>query len=208
MIKSKIINIIKTRLGNRTDPGIDDLIANELELAQFQLENDPDFTPWFLLTENATYQMEPAEQRVPIPTDMIQEYEEGALFYGNTPLKKRDYDLLVEFFKDSTGLPQAYSLVNDYFVVFPIPDQNYEIRMTYYAKDSRITSLGDNDENQWLIYAPDWVVALAGAPVARYIKDAEAASMFIADAAVAKQRVYKIHIDRAERNAERLMGED
>lgn len=208
MIKSKVVDLIKMRLGNRTDPGIDTRINTELDMAQYTLERFGDFTPWFLLSETATYTMTVSEPRVPIPTDMLQEYEEGALFYDNKPLTKYDYDALVNKYGVSEGTPEAYALVDDYFIIFPIPNAAFVLGMKYYQEQAAPSTLADGDTSAWLKNAADWLLAKAGTAVARFIKDAEATALFTADEQTAAARVYKVHIDRAERNTERQMGDE
>lgn len=207
MIKSKIVSLIKMRLGNRTDTDIDARIDAELDMAQYELEHFGDFTPWFLLSENATYTLTPTEQRVPLPADMLQEYEEGALFYGYDPLTKYDYDALVAKFRDSTGSPQGYALVDNYFIVFPIPDAAYNITMKYYQVDTAPSAVLTSGENKWMKNAAQWLLAKTGSAIARFIKDADATALFLADEQKAQAAVYKTHIDRAERNVDRQMGD-
>jgi hypothetical protein len=208
MIKSKAIDLIKMRLGNRTDTGIDARIDAEMDMAQYQLERSGDFTPWFLLSETARYTTTPGESRVPIPTDMLQEYEEGALFYDGRPLKKYDYDALSVAYRNVTGAPEAYALVDDYFLIFPAPDDYYEISMKYYQEDTAPSDLLSSGENKWLRNAAHWLIAATGSAVARFIKDAEAVALFAADEQKAATAVYKQHIDRAERNVDRQMGDN
>jgi hypothetical protein len=208
MIKSKLYDLIKMRLGNRTDTDIDTRIAAEMDMAQYELEHHGDFTPWFLLSEDATYAVTAAEQRVPIPADMLQEFEDGALFYGYDPLVKYDYDALVEKFQNSVGPPKAYALVNDYFIVFPVPDAAYNVRMKYYKTDTLPSVVLTSAENLWMKNAAHWLIAKTGSAIARYIKDADATALFLADEQKAQAAVYKIHIDRAERNLDRQMGDD
>lgn len=208
MIKSKVVDLIKQRLGNRTDPDIDSRIDAELDMAQYELERFGDFTPWFLLSETASYTVSAGENRVPVPTDMLMEYEEGALFYAGTPLEKYDYDALEANFYGQTGSPQAYALVDDYFLVYPVPDDAYTVSMKYYAMDAVPSGLAADAENKWLKNAAHWLMSKAGQAVARYIKDGEAATQFEKDEAKAVTAVYKIHIDRAERNVFRRMGDE
>lgn len=208
MIKSKVVSLIKMRLGNRQDAGIDARIDEELDMAQYELERFGDFTPWFLLSETATYTVNASERRVPIPTDMLQEYEEGALFYDYNALVKYDYDALVAKFRDSTGAPQAYALVDDYFIIFPLPDASYTLEMKYYQMDTVPSEVATGGENKWLKHAADWLLAKTGKAIARFIKDEGAATLFADDESRATARVYKQHVDRAERNVDRQMGDD
>lgn len=208
MIKSAVIDLIKMRLGNRTDTDIDTRINSEMDMAQYELEQFGIFTPWFLLSETATYTTVANEARVPIPTDMLQEYEEGALFYNKLPLIKHDQDYLAVRYEDAEpGLPTAYALVGDYFVLYPVPNAAYAITMKYYQKDTVPSAVAVGAENRWLKYAADWLLAKTGSAIARYIKDADAQALFAADAQTAADRLYTKHVDRAERNSPRAKGD-
>jgi hypothetical protein len=208
MIKSKVVDLIKSRLGNRTDTGIDAKIVAELDAAQEALERFGDFTPWFLLSETATYTTVVGESRVPIPDDMLQEYEEGALFYLGEVLDKYEYDALRSKYYGLSGAPEAYALVNDYFILFPTPDAAYSIDMKYYMKDALISTISDTGENRWLKEASSWIIARTGTAIARFIKDTEAAALFASDEQRAQTDVYKRHIDRMERNVDRQSGDE
>lgn len=208
MIKSTIVATIKRRLGNRTDPGIDDTIDGELDVAQDELEHNGEFFPWFLLSETNTYTTTAEESRVPVPSDMLGEYEEGALFYNGEPLEKHDFDALTAKYYGVSGAPEAYALVNDYFIVFPEPDDAYDLQMKYYAEDALPSATADAGENAWMKHAGQWLLAKAGAAIARYAKDEAAAALFLQDAAAAGARVYKAHVARAEENVTRQMGDD
>lgn len=208
MIKSKIMDLIKMRLGNRTDTDIDTRINAELDAAQYELERFGIFTPWFLLSEEATSTTAAAESRVPIPTDMLQEYEEGALFYNGLPLAKHDQDYLADlYYQADPGPPVAYALSGEYFVLYPTPDAAYELTMKYYQTDTVPSDVAMGAENLWMKNAADWLLAKTGYNVARFIKDAEAITLFKADEEKASQRLYTIHVDRAERNSPRKKGD-
>lgn len=208
MNKSKVIDLIKSRLGNRTDTGIDAMINQELDAAQYELERFGVFTPWFLLGETASYTTTIDEPRVPIPTDMLQEYEEGALFYDGWPLIKHDPDYLAMRFQGAmSGPPSAYALVNDYFVLYPAPDAAYTLSMKYYRVDTVPSDVALDGQNKWLKNAADWLMAKTGLAVARFIKDAEAQTLFAEDEDKASKRIYLMHVDRAERNSPRKKGD-
>lgn len=208
MIKSTVVELIKMRLGNRTDTDIDTRIDSELDMAQYELEQFGLFTPWFLLSDTTTLNTVVGNPQVAVPTDMLQEYEEGALFYDGLPLAKHDEDYLSQrFFEAENGPPQAYALSGEYFVLYPTPDAVYPLTMKYYQKDAVPSSLAAGDENLWLKHAADWLLAKTGAAIARFIKDAEAQKLFAEDEKKASDRLYTKHTDRAERNSARVKGD-
>ena len=83
-----------------------------------------------------------------------------------------------------------------------------QINMKYYQEDAAPSTLADASENRWLKHAAQWLLATTGAAVARFIKDMEAVALFTADEQKAAAAVYKQHIDRAERNVDRQMGDN
>lgn len=208
MIKSTVVGLIKMRLGNRTDTDIDARIDAELDASQYELERFGVFTPWFLLSTETSYTLTAGVDTVSIPTDMLQEYEEGALYYEGLPLLKHDQDYLSEKFHNAEpGAPVAYALVNDVYQVFPTPDIGYSLTNRYYQMDTVPSLVASDAENKWMKHAADWLLAKTGMAIARFIKDAEALARFAEDEDKASKRVYLQHIDRAERNSPRKKGD-
>jgi hypothetical protein len=208
MIKSKMVTLLKQRLGNREDLDIEQRIDDELDMAQYELEHFGDFTPWFLLSSQQTVALTAGIQAVSIPTDMIAEWEEGVLFYEGTPLTKYDFaELEGKYYESENGPPEAYSLVDDTFIVFPVPDDAYMLRYRYYARDTEPSNVGDDEENKWMKHAANWLLAKAGVGLSSYIKDEQALALFSADLQRAEVAVYKSHIRRVEESVERNMGD-
>lgn len=208
MLKSKVVELLKMRLGNRTDTDIDLRIDAELDAAQYELERFGVFTPWFLLNTPVSISTVAGVATVNVPTDMLQEYDEGALYYDGLPLVKHDEDYLAERFHNaSPGQPLAYALVNDTFTLYPVPDAVYTLTLRYYQTDTVPSAVASNAENKWLKHAADWLLAKTGMALARFIKDAEALARFTEDEDKASKRVYLQHIDRAERNSSRKKGD-
>ena len=208
MIKSALVDLIKMRLGNRTDADIATRINAELDMAQYEMEQFGIFTPWFLLSTTTTVNTVAANPQIAIPSDLLQEYEEGALFYNGLPLPKHDEDFLSQkFFEAEPGAPEAYTLSGEYFVLYPTPDAVYALTMKYYQQDTVPSSVATSGENKWMKHAADWLLAKTGAAIARFIKDAEAQALFAVDEQKAAERLYTKHVDRAERNSPRAKGD-
>lgn len=195
MIGSQAVSQIQRVLGFRSDRAAE--ILEELQLAQVRLEEGVgapegaqgqslmgDFLPWFLETEISSIFTVAGEERVPIPTDFLDEVEQDALWYftpatGSDPekwtaLKKDDIDFLRGRFPGS-GPPQAYAFQAQYFRIFPLPDAAYKLKMIYFKKDAVIT-LGT--ENKWLANQPFIVIAEAGYHMAMSLRDAGAMKFF------------------------------
>lgn len=211
MIKSSIVSSIKARLGNRTDTNLDTLIDSELDIAQWNGEHLGDFTPWFLLSEDSTASTSANESRIPEPTDFLAAYEEGALWYVDADdldneLEKNDLDKLRALYRDvSAGEPEAYAHVGTQFILFPEPDDAYTLKIVYYQSDTLPSDTADGGENLWMKHAATYLLNSAGAKVAAYIKDAEAAAMFASEAQTALEQLYKRHVVMAEANRTRYV---
>jgi hypothetical protein len=202
--------IIKGRLGNFTSTSLDAPIITEMAQAQTVME-EGDFKPWFLLTESSTALNAINEERLPVPTDFIMEWEEGALSWKEQTatvwidLTKEDYDFLRGRY-DPTGSPKGYALAGENFLIVPEPIAIYNWKMRYYAKQP--ANANPTDENVWLKYASDWLIAETGLIIANsYVRDKKAADQFAAQKSEAKARLEKHNVAKAEANRERMMGE-
>ena len=168
MTRDEAVTIIQQQLGFRTD--LTSTIITTMKLAQVQLEVGPTL-PWFLLSEKSHIFTLPEEERVPVPNEFIEEYEESALVYKpddttqeDVILGKRDLDTMFKKFSaindpTITREPQFYAIRGVYFILFPTPDAIYRIQMTYYRKG---VVLDTNVENVWLKHIPYLLIGKTG----------------------------------------------
>lgn len=213
------VAMVKQRLGNRSDAP-DAQILLELVLAQAVFEEGiltPQqgiFLPWFLITEFSSISTTIGEERVPIPSDFLQEVEQGQLYVYDSAeddawieLEKADDDTmranpdLVE----ATGKPEAYSLTNGYFRLLPVPDAVYTLKMMYYKQDTVPVAAGP--ENLWLKHAPDLMVAQTCIQMGQnlFLTDNRLA-LFRAQVQVASERLYIKNEARKHANRSYVMG--
>jgi len=215
--RDQAVDIIMARLVQRTDTSLRDKIIAELVRAQDQLERGS-FLPWFLLSESSETSTTADEERVGLPSNFLREYEDGALYLVKSDgswkeLVKDDLDALRGLYPDNskTGEPRYYSLTGQYFILKPVPDKIYPLRMRYYKQDSSLAgSYGDsnNIENQWLRYSPELLVGMAGEVIAgQYVFNAQLAQQFGQMAAAARVALYRQDVARQEVNASRTMGD-
>jgi hypothetical protein len=147
----------------------------ELELATVK--------PWFLLSEDSVFNTTAGENRVPLPSDFLQEYEDGALWYTPTDTLEPEVKLYKEFPdhlqkkypRTASGFPTSYALIGKYFVMYPTPAEAYPIRMRYYAKAELLST---DIENAWLRHVPNLLIGRAGAELAASLRDWKAKDMF------------------------------
>ena len=171
---------IARKLGNRTD--LDTAIANELRLAQTELEHAAQL-PWFMLDEEQYADIEAGTERVELPIGFVREYEEGALWIENDDgtydkVVKVHFDVLrqVESSGDDDEVPSYYSLVGSYFHLAPAPAAACRLRIICYTVEGTLTN--DEDENGWLTYAPEVLLAKAGMRMSQYLAATNLYAMF------------------------------
>jgi len=206
-------DLVKLRIGNRVDTALDTQVVAEMALAQTVLEGGS-YLPWFLLSEFSENDTVADEERVPVPTDFLREFEYGSLYYNNSALA----DAWVELLKDemealradttlnaSTGAPQKYSLVGDYFRLFPTPDAVYTLKMVYYKQDTAPATGGA--ENLWLKWAPDWLIAQTCVQMAQNLQMPQArVEKFMHAAQIAERRTMVAGEAREHASREYVMG--
>lgn len=211
MTGDKVINLLMSRLGARTDAITRASCLLEMELAQTRFESEA-FLPWFLLSEDATVNTVADERRIEVPADFLREHDDGHLFVLGadgkyTALAKGDYDtLLNDYGFDGTGeYPEAYSLVGDYFALFPIPTQIVQLRLSkYFARD--VAPLDEGTENKWLKHVPQLLLADTGLVMAsQHLRDADVIQMFSAQRTEAYQALMNFNTAREEANRTREM---
>jgi hypothetical protein len=235
MTRDEVIKVVLMRCGMRqNDKVLQEAAVMELTLQQQTKLERAHFKPWFLLSETETTVTFPSEERIPLPKNFLQEYEEGALsirdydddkedIEGYVPppyrdLVKDDYDYLkVKFPPGDYGrgydyAPQAYAIVGTYITLHPAPQRTYMLKMKYYKKAETFAQPygeGADLTNEWLTQAPDWVIGELGAVIAgSYIKDDATAGKFAEQANRAKGEIYVDQVARDEANRTRSMGDD
>lgn len=189
MILSEAMTLMSVHLGFRTvNSEFQGKVVAALDWAQKQLERGPRY-PWFLISEESTIQTETGEQRLPLPDDFLHEVEGSAMYYVPTDtslakveLRKFEDDYLESIYPrgedGSRGSPKAYSRMGNYFLIWPVPDSEYDIEMKYYEHDATIASLAVDGENKWLKYAPDTIIGKAGGYLATGLRDMVALQAF------------------------------
>ena len=214
MTRDEAVTLIKQRLGNNTNPDLDQQIINEMvHVQEFLLEGE-DFIPWFLLKEEAATLANINEPRLELPEDFLHEWEEGCLYLvkpGATlqqtsyiPLIKDDYDVIRNRHY-GYGTPCAYDFAGNFFWLAPIPDAAHQLRMVYYGKAESLAT--QNIENVWLKYAADWFIGEVGTIIAgQYQQSDKQVPQFVAQAARGKQRTLVRHISHQEVNKRRIVG--
>lgn len=215
MIRDTAVDLLMGRLGKRVHTPTQQDIINEMVFVQETiLEGDPTMF-WFLLTESATTTTTVDEERVPLPTDFLMEWEEGAVYITTdagdiVEMRKDDWDRIKDRITGS-GQPEYYAIGGDYFFLRKIPDKEYTITMRYYAQQASLAGTygetgGGNIENNWLKWAADWLMAETGVIISKqYLQSDTMVELFAAQATRAKARLVAKDTAIKETNIQRFM---
>jgi hypothetical protein len=214
MTRDEAVDLLMGRLARRSSLVTQQDIINEMAFVQsFILEGDP--TPlWFLLTESAETTTLADDERLPVPSDFLQEWEEGSLYVSETSggdltsMVKDDWDTIKEKIKGS-GKPEYYDISGDYFLLRKVPNDAYYITMRYYARAASLAGVyGDaaNVENKWLEHAADLLIAEVGVIIAnQYLQSKTMVELFLRQAGTAKDRLIRKDTIMKEVNKQRFM---
>ena len=212
MLRDAAVEIIKSRIGNRTD--LDAAIVTEMQQAQETvLERNGLFYPWFLETGIITIGTTTATiETLALPDNWLAEVEEQSMWIFDATLdvpyfelRKGAYDVALQRFTEDAK-PRRYALNKNNLLLKPTPDAAYVIQTRYFATDDLLTT---NIENDWLKYASDWLIAETGIIISRdYIQDDQMAQRFIAGAQRARDRVFVENEARQHVGRAYSMGED
>lgn len=207
MTRDEGVAHIKRQLAFRQT--LDTEIVAELKLAQTMLELGP-VKPWFLISNNATALTTANQQQLSLPTNFLLEVEDAVLTYIDSDneehdLVKDEYDVnRVNFKETDPGVPKAYSLLGNFFQLFPVPADEYTIRMMFYKQDTVLTS---NVENGWLKYVPYLLLGTALKQIAEGpIRDTVAGGVANGWISAGMQALNSRNVDRSMTNTTPQMG--
>lgn len=176
MMRDEAVTLIQRRIGFRSDKA--DVIVKHMKDAQTRLEETQPL-PWFLITEKASATTTAGEERCGLPSDFLAAYENEHLYYLDADGKwvalcKIDAQHGRLTYTEP-GPPEAYALDDEYFRLFPTPDDSYGLRLVYYGQDQVLDS---NIENKWLKHAPFSIIGLAGEAISQDLRDRRAMEFF------------------------------
>ena len=213
MLRSAAVSRIQQELGFRSDKSAE--IITALQDTQVELERDVTMTPWWLNSGVVTIgTTTAATQTIATPTGFLREKEDSPIYYNNTgadatgerwvELRKESLQWLRDEYQDSTGAPEAYYLAEVLIFLFPIPDlSTYVIKGEYIKAD---TTLATDVENDWLLYAHELMIGIAGQKLARPFRDKEALKAFADMETRGRLRVIRENAARETSNTRLAMG--
>lgn len=207
MTLEELTAFVASEIGNRPIAQVQTLIESRAEYAKVEeLENDPQFSPWFLLDETQTLTTVANQNYVALPTDFLREYEDGFLYDENLNLLTKDtYDILVERNKQDdgsldTGIPTKYAIKGARVYLFPTPTAVYNLPLAYYKRTSALKS--SVSTNPWLVDGSSWLLWQTIALVAEKFEHMDKAKAAMQRANVARERLIWRHEQRRADNFE------
>lgn len=215
MLRDKAVDLLMNRLGQRRSATTKDQIIGEMAFVQETLLEGNATQFWFTVKDSSGLATIVDTEAVALPSDFIQEYEEGALYITKTDgalaeIGKEDWDVIaIHSQLLGTGLPTHYALEVDNILLKKTPDLVYLLQMKYHATQTSLAGVyGDsaNVENNWLKYASDWFIAEVGMILAgQYLQSDKMVQMFQGQSQKALDRLIKKNTSIAEGNRIRNM---
>jgi hypothetical protein len=101
------------------------------------------------------------------------------------------------------GTPRDYVLSESYILLYPIPDNIYQVNWTYWAQDTP-QSLGQT--NQWLTQAPWCLIGDAASKICADLGYAQGMQTAQSVLARAEDNIFRATINRQEAGKRRAMG--
>lgn len=205
MLRSVAVARIKQGLAFRRN--LDDVCVGALQEAQREFEIGTTL-PWFLISKDQPLLTVASTREIALPTNFIRFVEDegpryvttdGVLYFALRPFAELDY----YYRSTDSGAPAALALRSDSLAVFPLPDAEYTITASYYAKAAVLDS---DIENLWLQYFPDLLISRAGMIVAGDIEHAAAEKKFSAKYDMWLKRYFSEMAAREDSSAPHQMG--
>jgi len=209
MLRSVAIQRIADGLGNRS--GLSDKIALRLQEAQRDLEAGKTL-PLFLKQEEQTLLLPVGQHAVALPAGFIREDDEEPLHYTSTTtlspifLQRKTYaEALTAYGSEEPGGPEVYVLRRSTIDFIRVADQAYTFTWSYFKAADILAS---EIENDWLRYAPDWLIGEAGLRMAKDLRDSDGVNVFTDIAVKGRAAWFAEHVAREESGGGFSLGED
>lgn len=206
MDRDTAMNEIRRGLGFRSN--LTDEIEDALIEAQTGLEMGTTL-PWFLIQEDEVLAIVANTPEQDVPEDFIRVVEQEGPHYTDSDgepvfLTRKPFGEAKVFYAGSSAAgPEAYSLRRGSIYIWPVPDVNYTLAWSYYAKDDPLTT---NIENQWLTHVPYLLIGKAGYQLALDVHNDKAAQKFLQLFKEWERKLYGEVAERESNDAPYVMG--
>lgn len=214
------VDLIMSRLGNRTQASLRAIIIAEMTLTQSDIAQRLDFRPWFLRETNTSLATVAEVDSVTLPSDFDGFDEDwGGVWWKDTNLPEYDQWTKVERLRLSDavaayrdgedgvlGSPEVFDIANLTLLLRPVPDAVYSLKIEYYKNDAAPTDTSST--NLWLTYAPKLLIATTAQTVAaQHLQNADLAQTMQGEMQTALQSLWKAHESRIHDQMSYNMGE-
>lgn len=158
MTNAEALTLMMARLAGRSAVSTRALLLIELNEKIKQLEIGP-LKPWFMEAASVGLTTTAAVQTSALPTDFIEEYEDGALRIADLDGVWRDPDpkkVSIEVLERETdgvdpALPAGYAIFGANIYWGPAPDQDYAYKLKYYKFSTAVVDDDTPIANPWLL---------------------------------------------------------
>lgn len=212
MTGAQALDMLMFRFGNRSAAALRANTLAEMIYVQTMLELGGEL-PWFIIGVEETFPVIAKRREVLVSDTFLREVEEIPVYILDTAgnrhevIKKDYYELANWWTMEATSeLPENYALVGLNINLFPMPLLNTSLKIRVYQKQVPPTDDASEDD-LWLRYAPDLLLALTGEQVAmKLLKDPELTQAFLLDKTAAFARLIVDNTARTEVGRARMMG--
>lgn len=217
---SAAVDLIMSRLGNRTQASLRSIVVSEMEIVQSDLLDRLEFKPWFLRTTDSTLVTVAESDTVTLPSNFSGFDDDwGGVWWKDTSrasydqwtkLEKIRYaDAVAAYRDDEDGLlgsPKVFDIANLTLLLRPVPDMVYSLKLDYYKLDTAPTDT--TATNLWLTYAPKLLIASTAQIVAAtHLQNTELAQTMQGEMETALKQLWKTHERRTHEQMSYNMGE-
>lgn len=218
MTRDQVVELIRNRVGRRSDTALRNLIIAEMDYVQTQILERNSWLPLFLLGDVQSFTTTANQAEVDFPAGCIRPYEEDELFLYQsaedepyTVLIKDEAGYLQAKYQGDATIPVAYAELESKFRLFNTPDDTYTLKTRFYeAATSLAGTYGDeaNVTNDWITNALDWFMGEVGYIIStQYLQSPQMTAIFDAQRQRGKMACYHYDIARREANVDRRMGD-
>lgn len=199
----RLIDKVKKNVGRSGDTTLDDYVIEYLNNAQKKVANTANF--WFMHT-STTINFTAGDNIEALPSDFK---DEDSVWFqevvgSNTVWTEIDYaeweDIRRKYDNTTRGTPQHYIVQKKNLIIWPIPRENYTIRLDYYEYLDDLTDPGAST-NDLLTDYPDVLEAYATYKAFRKLREF--------DEALAWERIFDKEMSYLKAaNAERVLPDE
>lgn len=213
MTNAEALDRIMQRLAGRTSEVTRAAVLTELNLKIDELEGG-EWKPWFL-EKRTTGVLVVDQDYLDLPSDFVEEYEEGAFVLLDPDTAAASYPKKVDIewleseclIGANNAVPSGYALFGDQFILGPKPDKAYSYRLKYLGRTDDVVDNTDPITNKWLLEFFNYITLETAMQVALTIlQSQEMATKMKPERDKAKDHFWRRVVSRQMANTDPLLG--